>query len=111
PTIHDPKTWYRVLNESWLGDEAVELQRTAGWQKFVDASAGWERVLKQIEEKDAAQREIYEGHPPDTWDGIYRQATAQIQSIQQAQDKTAEAAAQLPGAQVPPPAPLPQIPP
>lgn len=110
PTIHDPGTWFRVLNESWLGDEAMELQQAANWGEFVDLTAGWERALQQAEAQDMAQREMYEGHPPEQWAGIKAEADAKVAEITAAQEQTAKAASEMPVAPVPPPVPPPQIP-
>lgn len=111
PTIHAADIWFRVLNESWLGDEALDLQRKAEWPKFVDATAGWEKVLAKAEELDAQQRQFYEGFPPEQWPAIQAEASAKVQEIESAQQKTADEASRVPGAQVPPSMPVPQIPP
>lgn len=101
-TVLDTWLWYQVLGKRWLGDEAVEKQRAAGWSEVLKKLTGWERRWKAQRAQALQLYEVYGGHPPEAWEGIYAEWFSHYTKDQEAAQVTG-----IPGA-VPMPPEYPQ---
>lgn len=75
PAIQDTWIWFMALGKRWQGDDALRMQRTAGWDEVVKALSGWQEKLAEAETYDMQAKATYGGFPPEQWAGIQKQQT------------------------------------
>lgn len=78
-TIDAPATWFHVLGRRWQGDEFQKIRRETNADKVIEALAGWERRLTEMEAANEQARAVYSGFPPEQWDAIYQEGLAKSQ--------------------------------
>jgi hypothetical protein len=105
-TLHNALSWYAILSNRWLGDEAYALQQQAKWDAVLLALANWETKMAQEEQLDSQQKAIYGPLPPDQWADKFTEGQRLRDDAIAAQKATAESAKEL-QAQMPPGSPPP----